>query len=74
MDMGLVSVISTQLWHHTYCGGGLADLPTWSAPDVAVTRLYQVPKEQQPQYWPRPTIYADQFVKGKKGAQVGVLA
>ncbi|MEQ9409860.1 MAG: asparagine synthase-related protein, partial [Fuerstiella sp.] len=30
LDMGLTGVISTQLWHHIYCGGGLADLPTWS--------------------------------------------
>lgn len=29
LDMGLVGVVSTQLWHHTFCGGGLADLPTW---------------------------------------------
>ena len=32
LDLGLVGVISTQLWHHLYCGGGLADLPTWSPP------------------------------------------
>ncbi len=32
-DMGLTAVISTQLWHHIYCGGGLADLPTWSPPE-----------------------------------------
>lgn len=30
LDMGLMGVISTQLWHHIYCGGGLADLPVWS--------------------------------------------
>jgi len=30
LDMGLTAVISTQLWHHIYCAGGLADLPTWS--------------------------------------------
>ena len=29
-DMGLAGVISTQLWHHLYCGGGLCGLPTWS--------------------------------------------
>jgi asparagine synthase (glutamine-hydrolysing) len=33
-DMGLTGVISTQLWHHTYCGGGLCELPTWTAPRV----------------------------------------
>jgi asparagine synthase (glutamine-hydrolysing) len=27
VEMGLVGVIATQLWHHTYIGGGLADLP-----------------------------------------------
>lgn len=32
LDMGLSGVIATQLWHHIYCGGGLADLPTWSPP------------------------------------------
>jgi len=35
-DQGLTAVISTQLWHHIYCGGGLADLPTWSPPDVKI--------------------------------------
>lgn len=34
LDLGLAGVISTQLWHHIYCGGGLADLPTWSAPTI----------------------------------------
>ncbi|MGE3241889.1 MAG: hypothetical protein AB7I57_12520, partial [Pirellulales bacterium] len=29
-DMGLAGVISTQLWHHLYCGGGLCSLPQWS--------------------------------------------
>jgi asparagine synthase (glutamine-hydrolysing) len=29
-DIGMTAVITTQLWHHTFCGGGLADLPTWS--------------------------------------------
>jgi asparagine synthase (glutamine-hydrolysing) len=33
LDMGLVGAIATQLWHHVYCGGGLADLATWSPPD-----------------------------------------
>jgi asparagine synthase (glutamine-hydrolysing) len=35
LDLGLSAVISTQLWHHLYCGGGLAELPVWSAPLVA---------------------------------------
>jgi asparagine synthase (glutamine-hydrolysing) len=35
VEMGLVGVVATQLWHHTYLGGGLADLPAWSAPEPA---------------------------------------
>lgn len=31
-DLALTGVIATQLWHHTFCGGQLADLPVWSAP------------------------------------------
>jgi len=36
-DQGLTAVISTQLWHHIYCGGGLADLPTWSPPSLSTS-------------------------------------
>src|SRR5262249_13341844 len=32
LDMHLTSVVATQLWHHTFCGGGLCDLPVWSPP------------------------------------------
>ena len=35
LDLSLTCVVSTQLWHHTFCGGGLCDLPTWSAPRVS---------------------------------------
>jgi hypothetical protein len=28
--MGLAGVISTQLWHHLYCGGDLCSLPEWT--------------------------------------------
>ena len=31
-DVGLTCVVSTQLWHHLFCGGGLCDLPTWQPP------------------------------------------
>lgn len=31
MEMGLVAVVATQLWHHTFIDGSLADLPVWSA-------------------------------------------
>lgn len=34
MEMGLTAVMSTQLWHHLYLGGGLCDLPTWTPPPV----------------------------------------
>lgn len=36
-DMALAAVIATQLWHHVYCGGGLAELPAWTAPQPATT-------------------------------------
>jgi asparagine synthase (glutamine-hydrolysing) len=32
LDMALVAVLTTQLWHHIYCGGELCDLPAWSPP------------------------------------------
>ena len=31
-DVALTCVVTTQLWHHLYCGGGLCDLPVWEAP------------------------------------------
>jgi asparagine synthase (glutamine-hydrolysing) len=40
LDMGLMGVLSTQLWHHVYCGGRLCELPAWTPPDLAQTRLY----------------------------------
>ena len=30
VEMGLMAVTATQLWHHLFMGGGLADLPEWS--------------------------------------------
>ncbi len=38
-DLGLTSVVSTQLWHHLFLGGGLCDLPTWTAPEFAGNRF-----------------------------------
>ena len=29
MELGLAAVVATQLWHHTFIDGSLADLPTW---------------------------------------------
>ncbi|HWE37089.1 MAG TPA: asparagine synthase C-terminal domain-containing protein, partial [Isosphaeraceae bacterium] len=37
-DLGLTSVVATQLWHHLYCGGGLCDLPSWTDPSLAGNR------------------------------------
>jgi asparagine synthase (glutamine-hydrolysing) len=31
-DVALTCVVSTQLWHHIYCGGGLCNLPEWEPP------------------------------------------
>lgn len=31
IEMGLTAVMATQLWHHTFLGGGLCELPTWTA-------------------------------------------
>ncbi|WP_165067223.1 asparagine synthase (glutamine-hydrolyzing) [Paludisphaera rhizosphaerae] len=30
MDLSLTCVAATQLWHHTFLGGGLCELPVWS--------------------------------------------
>jgi len=38
-DLGLTSVVSTQLWHHLFCGGGLCELPTWEAPEFQGNRI-----------------------------------
>jgi len=41
--MGLTGVLSTQLWHHLYMGGGLCELPE-HAPRPEVER----PPQQSP--------------------------
>jgi len=28
-DAVLTTIVTTQLWHHIFCGGGLCELPTW---------------------------------------------
>jgi asparagine synthase (glutamine-hydrolysing) len=35
VEMGLVGVVATQLWHHTYIDGTLSDLPAWTPPAIA---------------------------------------
>lgn len=37
-DLGLTSVVSTQLWHHLFFGGGLCELPSWSDRSLAGNR------------------------------------
>jgi len=32
-EMALCAVLGTQLWHHLFLGGGLCELPEWSAPN-----------------------------------------
>jgi hypothetical protein len=39
--MGLVGVVSTQLWHHTFIDHGLADLPSFQADRVSLRRRRQ---------------------------------
>jgi asparagine synthase (glutamine-hydrolysing) len=34
IEMGLVGVVATQLWHHTFIDSTLADLPSWSMGSV----------------------------------------
>jgi asparagine synthase (glutamine-hydrolysing) len=34
-EMGLTGVMATQLWHHTFLGGGLCELPAWSPGEPA---------------------------------------
>jgi asparagine synthase (glutamine-hydrolysing) len=33
VEMGLTAMLATQLWHHLYIGGDLAELPTWTGLD-----------------------------------------
>ena len=33
-EMALCAVVGTQLWHHLFVGGGLCELPSWTAPVV----------------------------------------
>jgi asparagine synthase (glutamine-hydrolysing) len=36
VEMGLTAVVATQLWHHQFMGGGLADMPEWSACETSL--------------------------------------
>jgi asparagine synthase (glutamine-hydrolysing) len=41
VEMGLVAVVGTQLWHHLFIDGNLADMPTWTGLPAARTLLQQ---------------------------------
>jgi asparagine synthase (glutamine-hydrolysing) len=41
-DLGLTSVVSTQLFHHLFFGGGLCDLPAWHPPAREAARVPEV--------------------------------
>ena len=43
IEMGLVGVLSTQLWHHTWIEGGLCELPTRAVRQAVVTDPAPVP-------------------------------
>jgi asparagine synthase (glutamine-hydrolysing) len=38
VEMGLTAVVATQLWHHLYISGDLADLPTWEGTEQRFSR------------------------------------
>ncbi|QDU63167.1 Asparagine synthetase [glutamine-hydrolyzing] 1 [Planctomycetes bacterium Pan216] len=40
LEMGLTGVMGIQLWHHLFLGGGLCDLPTWTAPTPAASMAH----------------------------------
>ncbi len=40
VEMGLTAVVATQLWHHKFMGGGLADLPSISFRKPLVSRAF----------------------------------
>jgi asparagine synthase (glutamine-hydrolysing) len=43
IELGLAGVVATQLWHHTYIDGELADLPTWAARQPAAAAALSAP-------------------------------
>jgi asparagine synthase (glutamine-hydrolysing) len=42
VEMGLVAVVATQLWHHLFIDGALSDLPTWTGLAAAAKAAPQV--------------------------------
>lgn len=39
MDLSLTCVVATQLWHHTFLGGSLCDLPVWTPSPIRHSSL-----------------------------------
>lgn len=52
LDLGLTCLVSTQLWHHTFLGGGLCELPTWTA--TGATEATSIPDTME-----EPATYSD---------------
>jgi asparagine synthase (glutamine-hydrolysing) len=50
IEMGLTTAMATQLWHHLYLGGGLCDLPAWSAPRVDESKPALVREPPEPAF------------------------
>jgi asparagine synthase (glutamine-hydrolysing) len=42
VEMGLVAVVATQLWHHLFIDGSLSDLPTWTGLAAAAKAAPQI--------------------------------
>jgi asparagine synthase (glutamine-hydrolysing) len=50
VEMGLVAVVATQLWHHTFIDSTLADLPDWKTVHTRnLERLMQTTESQTPE-------------------------
>jgi hypothetical protein len=47
VEMGLVGVVATQLWHHIYIDGSLADLPTISDFRFPISD-FRLPEKKRP--------------------------
>jgi asparagine synthase (glutamine-hydrolysing) len=60
LNVTLTAVVAAQLWSHTFCGGGLADLPHWQSPIIPTDIV------------PRPHVLPGQLPESNRnGAVVG---
>ena len=53
MDLSLTSVVATQLWHHTFLGGNLCDLPAWTPSPIR----QPAPPESRPVHSTRGNLH-----------------